>query len=245
MLNLVHYFMYLHLCASNEVLDILLEAGADINKQNEKNGFTPLHVAVEVEDHSALRYLLNKGADYTIENKFHYTPKEDALMNNRKLAVDNIIFYIQEIKDKIDVESFIANDGKAAMIYLLWVQGKNILALLMNHSKMFDLNENISIFGTPLHTVLAISPNPTPIINIFLEDGLDINQVDKYGYTALHLSIIEDNHYIFKYLLELDTLDINKKDAYGRTASDLIRDFQRDGWINGIKRVENKLKENI
>ena len=90
------------------------------------------------------------------------------------------------------LNSFSANDGKAAMIYLLWVQGKNILTLLMNHSKMFDLNENISIFGTPLHTILAISPNPTPFINIFLKDGLDINQVDKYGYRRHEYIIIED-----------------------------------------------------
>ena len=238
--TLLHNVIY-DLYATDEVLDILLEAGADINRKNVKNGSTPLHVAVEVEDYYALRYLLNKGADYTIEDKFYYTPKEDALQVNNHKAIAIIIFYIQEIKDKIDVENFNVNDRKAAMIYLLWNQGKNILSLLMYHSKMFDLNENISIFGTPLHTTLAISSNPTPIINIFLKDGLDINQVDKYGYTALHLSIIQNNHFIFTYLLELDTIDITKKDAYDRTASDLIKYYNRDGWIDEIKRVENKL----
>ena len=64
-------------------------------------------------------------------------------------------------------------------------------------------------------------------------------------HSTLYLSIIQNNHFIFTYLLELDTIDITKKDAYDRTASDLIKYYNRDEWIDEIKRIENKLKENI
>ena len=53
-----------------EHLDILLEAGARINRKNEKNCSTPLHIAIEMESYSIIKYLLNKDADYSIQINF-------------------------------------------------------------------------------------------------------------------------------------------------------------------------------
>ncbi|XP_074844658.1 NF-kappa-B inhibitor epsilon [Carettochelys insculpta] len=45
-----------------QLMELLLQSGADINVQDGTSGKTPLHLAVESRDHKAVKYLLSKGA---------------------------------------------------------------------------------------------------------------------------------------------------------------------------------------
>ena len=76
-----------HAALSNDVemINTLLELGADINRQN-LSGFTPLHHAVEVEAEEAIALLVSKGADRTIENGRNLTPQQFATVFNRPRA---------------------------------------------------------------------------------------------------------------------------------------------------------------
>lgn len=67
------------------MIELLLELGADINRQN-LSGFTPLHHAVEVEAIEAIALLLSKGADTTIENGRNLTPAKFAVASRRSRA---------------------------------------------------------------------------------------------------------------------------------------------------------------
>ena len=68
-------------------IELLLELGADINRQN-LSGFTPLHHAVEAEALEAIELLLDRGADTTIKNQRNLTPAEFALATRRHRAAD-------------------------------------------------------------------------------------------------------------------------------------------------------------
>jgi Ankyrin repeats (3 copies)/Domain of unknown function (DUF3471) len=67
------------------MIELLLELGADIDRQN-KTGFTPLHHAVEVQALEAIALLLERGADTTVKNNRGLTPGEFALATNRNRA---------------------------------------------------------------------------------------------------------------------------------------------------------------
>jgi ankyrin repeat protein len=67
------------------MIELLLELGADINRQN-RSGFTPLHHAVEAEALEALALLVERGADTTIENGRGLTPGQYAVAARRHRA---------------------------------------------------------------------------------------------------------------------------------------------------------------
>jgi ankyrin repeat protein len=70
-----------------KMIELLLELGADINRQN-LSGFTPLHHAAEVEAVEAIKLLLARGADTTIKNKRGQTPGEYAVATRRHRAAE-------------------------------------------------------------------------------------------------------------------------------------------------------------
>ena len=72
---------------NTKMIELLLELGADINRQN-VSGFTPLHHAVEAEAVEAIELLVSKGADTTIKNGQNLTPAEFARASRRKRAAE-------------------------------------------------------------------------------------------------------------------------------------------------------------
>jgi ankyrin repeat protein len=70
-----------------KMIELLLELGADINRQN-LTGFTPLHHAVEAQALEAIALLLKRGADTSVENKRGLTPGDFALATHRRRAAE-------------------------------------------------------------------------------------------------------------------------------------------------------------
>jgi cytohesin len=70
-----------------KMIELLLELGADIDRQN-LSGFTPLHHAVEAEAVEAIELLLSRGADTTIKNGRNLTPAEFARASRRNRAAE-------------------------------------------------------------------------------------------------------------------------------------------------------------
>ena len=215
--TLLHNVIY-NLYATDEVLDILLEAGADINRKNKKNGDTPLHIAVELEDYYALRYLLNKGADYSIQNKFFRTPKEDALVVNNHKAVNIINFYVNVIKPIVNYDELL---DKNHSLLLISIWNQDIGSIKKQIGNLFDINQPISFFGPALHTMVAVS-NLYNEIDILLEAGADINQLSQNeGKTPLHLAVQWDDYNSIEHLLNKGANPFIK-DKHGSTSIDFV-----------------------
>ena len=66
------------------IIDSLLNAGADINKQND-NGDTPLHIAASVNDIDTFKYLLKQGADKDIKNIYGNNPIDIAEIKHMEI----------------------------------------------------------------------------------------------------------------------------------------------------------------
>ena len=76
---------------------ILLKKKLNINKKN-KNGDTPLHLAVQRGDYDIIQLLLDNGADITIKNKKGISPydladKDMRLAFNLEDIYNNLIKY--------------------------------------------------------------------------------------------------------------------------------------------------------
>ena len=84
----------LHEAVSNSNLNIcklLIEGGADINAQEMRLGFTPLHFAVEAKESNnfdLIKLLVTKGADLNLKNKLNETPLDIAKENGWEKAAE-------------------------------------------------------------------------------------------------------------------------------------------------------------
>ena len=72
-----------------------------------------------------------------------------------------------------------------------------------------------------------IIQNRMPDFNAYLNDGVSLDDIDEYGFTALIESVLAKNVSITKALIDLG-VDINKADMAGRTALQWAVDMEHD-----------------
>jgi ankyrin repeat protein len=66
-----------------EIVQLLIDAGYDVNAIGPANGYTPLHDAVWANNPAAAKLLLKHGADQTIKGKDGLTPLDKAKKENK------------------------------------------------------------------------------------------------------------------------------------------------------------------
>ncbi|CAJ0958096.1 unnamed protein product, partial [Mesorhabditis belari] len=71
-------------------LRLIIESGANLNVQESLQGNTALHLAAQERNFTAIRELLDAGADATIKNKQHETPM-DIAANNRHQKIQKML----------------------------------------------------------------------------------------------------------------------------------------------------------
>ncbi|MEM1210873.1 MAG: ankyrin repeat domain-containing protein [Planctomycetota bacterium] len=73
-----------------ESVGLLLDAGADVNRQEGLDGDTPLHIAIKKRDKPLVERLLDSGSDTLIENRFGLDALEVAQASGDRKIVDLI-----------------------------------------------------------------------------------------------------------------------------------------------------------
>ena len=204
---------------SEEILDILLNAGANINRRNEKNGQTSLHIAIGMERYYTIKYLLNKGADYSIQDKFRKTPKEYALQVNNHKAVNIIEFFDEYILvDEVVMRSYHEIPIEEIMRKSIW--NNNITETDFERLLAWGVNKDISFFGSTLHTMVAVGNFYTEI-DFLIDNGADVNHLsENEGNTPLHLAVQMDDYGITEHLLSEKGANPFIEDKYDNTSID-------------------------
>ena len=242
--TILHYVVYDYL-VTEEILDIFINAGVDINKKNTSQGNTPLHAAIEIEDNYTLVCLLNKGADYSIQNNLRLTPKEVAFITGNKTAVNIIDFYIEEIKDKLNIDNNELDSLEDSILLHLWNISKDnaipSLTFICKHPSV-DLNKNISIFGPALHTAIAIGVSTPDVTDLLLNAGANINQKNQDEHTPLHLCVTYNNPYTLKFLIERGA-NITEEDKFGNTALQFAKSSNHKACLEIIENVGKEESE--
>ncbi len=71
-----------------KIIELLIEAGLDINAKGRSNGYTPLHDAVWANNLEGAILLVKHGARIDIRGKDGLTPYEKAVKENKKEMAD-------------------------------------------------------------------------------------------------------------------------------------------------------------
>lgn len=196
-----------------EVINLLLQYGANVNKKHKNTSLTPLMATIKNQHGEYAQYLLKKGAKINITNSDGETPLMLAI--DYKDRPTDLVLIRSLISYGADV-NVIAKNGNTALSIACYNGDDAIVKIL--------LESNASTAVGPKNK------NEIPILNacyagsmecvqLLLKHGADINVKDSYGSTALLMSCItKDNPELVKLCLDYGA-DINYVDpSSGHTA---------------------------
>lgn len=198
----------------------LLDAGADFNAQNEE-GNTPLHYAARNENLAATQLLLKAGANTSLENNGHQTPKDltvegpverllrvritefplhDSVRAGNKDDVEALL----ELKDKIDINKQ-DREGKTALHYAAEQADPAMVNILIRDDKI-----NLSLEDNSSMTVLgrAALRGSAKKIKAILSSVVNPNVTNKAGRAPLHYAASRGDSDIIKALIDAGA-DVN------------------------------------
>ena len=187
----------------------LLEQGADINIQDEKNKDTPLHRSIWYGRFEVFKLLLEKGADVQKKNKYGNMPIHFAAMYGK---TDMINCLLEKGADIHSQGAF----GDTPLHRAAFNDRLDIVQLLLE--KGARVNETNNIGHTALHE--AAGQGHPAVARILIENGAKINVKDIQGKTALHAASYHAKIPVINILLEAGA-DVNIINRHDETAIDL------------------------
>lgn len=198
---------------NTEMYDLLIVNGADVLKEKTPQGANALLlIASKLTDFKMLNYFTAKGLDINATDNngngiFNYTAQKD---NRTMLEL--------LIKKGIPYKNLNNKGGNAMLFATKGSRGGYNSLTYFKYLDSLGIASNIknSEGKTPLHN-LAIANKDVVTINYFIEKGVDVNQVDKDGNSALLLATRRNSLEIIK-LLAASTKDINLTNKKGFSA---------------------------
>lgn len=199
----------LHLAAIKgniECMQLLLEAGANINVKNDITGDTALHTAIRRSQRKAVELLLSFGADSTIFNLNGETP----LYLAAKLASSELFdLFINRTSAE-----FIKNHDWSLLSYAVQNAEEKVYdSLLKKCAKnvIFKKDENEN---TLMH--FAAGGISSDLIKRLIKDGLTLDVCNKDGEYPLHIAATRGKSPIIQYILqETSGAHVRKKNNRG------------------------------
>ena len=233
------YFVFSKLIEQKDISLIkwFIEKGADINTQNKdgnfaetrikwweeqqnKDGKSALHLAVQKGNIELVKLLIKAGADVNISNNYGWTALHFAVRDN---AIELVKLLL-----KAGADVNMSNDIGWTVLHFLPLDHdmienyKKILQLLLSAGA--DINAQTIDGLSALHfaTFVDLSPKTTAEktfehVKLLLNSGADINLQNNRGETVLHLAVRDNAIELVKLLLNSGA-DINLQKNDGETA---------------------------
>ncbi len=188
---------------------------------------TLAHVVVNNEQYELLKELQKFGVDMNVKNELGNTVLYSAMKTGNREMID---YLINEIKVGLqDVDN--KGDNIVQVALLQQLNNTALIKELLNLD--IDL-KRVNIDGQNTYEAAILTQNKE-IIQLFIDKGLDLNQVDKFGNNAIHvlLNHKKDNLAFLVELIQKGT-DINGLNGQGQTPLYLAI-------INGDKKTVEEL----
>ncbi len=194
-----------------EILELLVESGADLNdNESLSGGYTPLIGAMifydDGEGEEVVKFLLEKGANVNTKSKKGVTAIEYAVVLNRFV---NILQLLEEhgaeipkcpTKEQLLGENLLIKALEKEELIKAGLLGKCYREL-----ELFEeINRENLVGDTPLKVLIRIpySNWAKKVFSILLRSGVDVNHIDRFGGTPLHYAISLNSIKWVKLLIE-------------------------------------------
>ena len=198
-----------------DVVEVLLDAGADVDKI-ESEGYSPLHDACVCGEAKIVKLLLAKSAKVNVRNDGGQTPLHLAIGKKN----EEIVNLLLEAKAEMNIGDI---SGSTALHAAGSAGSYEIMQLLLNYLKSRQVKTSerlvwINIcdqYGqTPLHRV--VSQGSAKTFQLLLDAGSDVTVRYQNGRTVLHEAASTGHESIVKILLDLN-VDVSTRDGSGDT----------------------------
>lgn len=229
----------LSLAASNgniEIIDTLLDAGADINKPNKNDSsYTPLTLSLNGKI-NVLKHLIKKGANIECKDAINRTPIFHAAIHGNYEAANVLI----ESGAKLNIKT--ADNNWTPLHFVCHRYGEWKKLRLRNTDEEFNINEfilskqNINSLTNDIDKKLV---NQYNITKLFIERRADVNAVDINDKTPFFIAIVQQ-------ATELAQLFINNGANINHLSKkESITPLMHAAINNDIESVNFLLKNNI
>jgi ankyrin repeat protein len=194
---------------------IILEKSADIINAQDEDGDSALHLAIALENRTAVEELLKRDdVDVNLRNKYNQTALHLACFW-KNIPVEMFRKILEKSSD-VNAQEI---DGLTALHIAINFQLKGALEELLKR-KDVDVNLKNKYNQTALHYYAAFGWKNMPrnLFTKIFKKSTDVNAQDKNGFTALHFAILGENRTAVEELLKCKDVDFNIKNYGNQTA---------------------------
>lgn len=187
-----------------QIVELLIEKGANVNAVHSEFELTPLHEAVMFGHYDVAELLINNGADVNAEDKEGETPFDSATLGRND-----------------EISQLLRNHGgKHGLIHGAVAGGDfNAVKQFIEEGIEVDLRfESREFRPTPLHT--AVKFNQSDIAKLLIAEGADVNAKTENEVTPLMLATFGGSMELVE-LLIAEGADVNAESSGQKTALDL------------------------
>ena len=222
---------------SERAIEVLLEAKADVNAQDQ-DGNTALHRALYHRNSQSINMLIEAGADLLKKNKHGQTPFSMCLTHSGSSYALNKMIEKGVLKAYKE-----AAEDPHAMLDLLYraVSDTSDSHFIVRHilSEVENINALVDKGRSPLHS--AVSHNQEHLVNSLLErPEANINLRDRRGRTPLYIALSNGHQDLAKTLIERGA-DVTATDE--KNVSAALNFAAKMGSQPLVRLIINKMKE--
>jgi ankyrin repeat protein len=213
----------------------LIDAGADVNMQNDMMGYTPLILSIHGGHKEMAELLISKGADINIQdNRTGYTPLMLALNSNKTEMAELLLEKGADFKIK-------GNDGATALILSCGVSPEIAKNLLQKGADIHArTDKGLGVFSQCITMgMMRGNEETTPeFAEFLLLKGADIDEKNTMGgykgYTPLFWATLYGEADIVKFLAEKGA-DVNAVAEGGKTPLSIASEAGNNNIVKILK----------
>lgn len=252
-LNRMTPLIYAILGGFHDCMRLLLDAGADVHLIDGQKGRTPLRAAIQMQDETAVKMLLDYGADpgFASGGARPDGTQYGGVVTDEQIAQEGdpgiaalviaarVKFKVNELAraNSADIDAVRAlleagapvdiknHNGQTALMYACLHRNADMVKLLLEHGADTEITWRQGGSTALRLAVGAHMKKPDlPIVKMLLAHGADLHKTDARGRSMIHAAVTGANEDIIKIVVE-NGLSLTARDAEGRTPIDAAAEW--------------------